>query len=116
MIFKVKRNGDGSVQRFKARRVARGFAQRAGIDYEEVFAAMVDRSSVRALLTIAATEDLEVEQADVRTAYLNATLKEEVYMYQPKGLEEPGKLDHVCRLKQSLYGLKQAGREWNRIG
>jgi len=108
MIFKVKRNMDGSVQRFKARLVARGFAQRAGIDYEEVFAPTVDFSSVRTLLTIAATEDLEVEQADVRTAYLNAALKEEVYMYQPRGLEEPGKADHVCRLRRSrLLRLSQ---------
>mmetsp|Transcript_1351 Transcript_1351/g.4012 ORF Transcript_1351/g.4012 Transcript_1351/m.4012 type:complete len:125 (-) Transcript_1351:64-438(-) len=60
-----------------------------------------------------ATEDLEVEQSDERTAYLNGTLKEEVHMYQPNGLEEPGKADHVGRQKRCLYGMKQAGREWN---
>lgn len=111
MILKVKRNSDGSAQRFKARLVARGFAQRQGIDYEEVFAPTVDFSSVRILLTIAAREDLEVQQADVKTAYLNASLREEIFMLQPRGLEEPGKADHVCLLQKSLYGLKQAGRE-----
>ena len=111
-VFRVKRNADGSIERYKGRLVAKGFSQRPGFDYNETFAPTPKWASIRAILALAALEDLELESVDISSAYLNAELKEEVYMRQPEGFEEKTP-DWVWRLRKSLYGLKQAGRCWH---
>ena len=90
-----------------ARLVAKGFAQREGIDYNEVFSPVVKHSSIRILLALL---NLELAQLDVKTAFLHGNLKEEIYMTQPEGYNVDGKEDWVCKLSKSLYGLKQSLR------
>ncbi|KAE9280413.1 Retrovirus-related Pol polyprotein from transposon TNT 1-94, partial [Phytophthora rubi] len=111
-VYVIKYKPDGSVDRFKARLVIKGFLQKYGIDYTEIFAPVVRMEILRQLLALAAAMDWEVEQMDVKTAFLNGFLEEEIYMEQPVGFVQPGKEDHVCVLKKSLYGLKQAPRVW----
>ena len=94
--------------------MAKGFAQRYGIDYEETFAPVVRYSSVRTLLAYAIQNDMLIHQMNVVTAFLNGTLEEEIYMQQPAGYVQPGKEEMVCKLKKSLYGLKQSPRCWNK--
>ena len=98
---------------YRARLVAKGFTQTAGIDYEETFAPVARLDSLRLLLSLATTYDWEVHQIDIKSAYLNGNLEEEIYMEQPKGFEVPGKEEKVCRLRKAIYGLKQAGRQWH---
>jgi hypothetical protein len=111
-VFNVKAKG-GVIERFKARLVARGFSQQHGVDYEETYSPVMKYKTLRLLLAIVAAYDLELELMDVVTAYLNAALKETVFMQQPEGFVQgtPGQL--VWRLLKAIYGLKQAGREWN---
>ena len=114
-VFKIKYKSDGSVERYKARLVVRGCHQKAGIDFTEIFAPVVRLDSLRVLLAIACIENLECEQMDIETAFLNGECTEEVYIEQPpEGLVNPGKEHLVCRLKKSLYGLKQAPRAWHK--
>lgn len=112
-LYKVKTDLNGEVDRFKARLVVQGFSQKFGIDYDEVFAPVVKQSTLRILLSIASFKKLKVYQFDVKTAFLNGILNEEIYMKQPPGFEIKGKENHVCLLKRSLYGLKQAPKSWN---
>jgi len=98
--------------RFKARLVAKGFSQKEGIDYNEIFSPVVKHSSIRVLLALVAQFDLELQQLDVKTAFLHGDLEETIYMDQPEGFLAEGKEDHVCQLKKSLYGLKQSPRQW----
>ena len=112
-VFHVKRNADGSIERYKARVVAQGFSQRPGFDYTETFAPTPKWAALRAILALAAIEDLELESVDISSAYLNGDLEEEVYMRQPEGFVEKGN-DWYWRLIKSLYGLKQAGRCWHK--
>ena len=112
-VFKVKRNADGSVEKFKARLVAQGYSQAKGIDYQEVFSPVVRSTSIRSLLALANTLDWEIHQMDVKTAFLQGDLTEEIYMEQPEGYRSEEHPDYVCRLKKSLYGLKQSARCWN---
>ncbi|KAJ4712638.1 Retrovirus-related Pol polyprotein from transposon TNT 1-94 [Melia azedarach] len=109
-----KKEGETSVEgiKYKARVVARGFTQREGVDYNEIFSPVVRHTSIRVLLAIVAHQDLELEQLDVKTAFLHGELEEEIYMTQPDGFQVPGKEDYVCKLKKSLYGLKQSPRQW----
>ena len=109
-VFAVKEK-DGVVVRFKARLVARGFTQQYGVDYEETYASVVRFKAIRVLLAIVVMRDLTLELMDVQTAYLNAPLKERVFMRQPEGYERGGAAS-VCLLQKALYGLKQSGREW----
>ena len=112
-LFKVKRKEDGSVSRYKARLVAQGYSQEAGEDYDEVFAPVAKYNSIRSVLAIANQLDLEVHQMDVKTAFLNGNLNNEIYMQQPQGYEDKNQPHKVCKLRKSLYGLKQSARCWN---
>lgn len=111
-VYKVKHDDSSSHPRYKARLVVKGYSQKKGIDFEEIFAPVVKMPSIRIVLGLAASLDLEVEQMDVKTAFLHGELEEEIYMEQPEGFRETGKDELVCRLKKSLYGLKQAPRQW----
>ena len=112
-IFKKKTDANGTVNRYKARLVAQGCSQRFGLDYEETFSLVVRFESVRAVIVLGAQCELQLHQMDVSTAFLHGELSEEVYMQQPKGFVEPGQKNQVCRLKRSIYGLKQSHRCWN---
>ena len=112
-VFKVKRNADGTVQKFKARLVAQGYTQSPGIDYDEVFAPVVRYTSIRSLLAVANICNWEIHQMDAKTAFLQGDLNEEIYMRQPNGFVDPDKPDYVCKLNKGIYGLKQAARCWN---
>ncbi|WJZ92452.1 hypothetical protein VitviT2T_011444 [Vitis vinifera] len=109
-IYKIKTRSDGSVERYKARLVAKGFTQEYEIDYEETFAPVACISSVRALLAVAAARKWDLFQMDVKNAFLNGDLSEEVYMQPPPGLSVES--NKVCHLRCALYGLKQAPRAW----
>lgn len=111
-VFKIKHKADGSIDRYKARLVAQGFSQKEGVDFNETFAAVAKFSSIRVLLSIGAYQDLEIDQMDAITAFLNGDLDEEIYMEQPEGFVVPGQEHLVCKLNKSLYGLKQAARQW----
>ena len=114
-VFKVKCGSDWKVERFKARLVAKGYAQKHGIDYDETFSPVVKFQSIRVLLAFALQNDLLLHQMDVVTAFLNGTLEEDIYMQQPDGYLQQGKEHLVCKLKKSLYGLKQSPRCWNKV-
>jgi Reverse transcriptase (RNA-dependent DNA polymerase)/gag-polypeptide of LTR copia-type/GAG-pre-integrase domain/Integrase core domain len=111
-IYKVKRNVTGEVDRYKARLVAKGYTQQYGIDYNETFAPVVKYKSLRIILAIATIMDYELEQLDVITAFLNAPIKEEVYMLPPSG-DNRMISNRVYRLHKTIYGTRQAPHEWN---
>nr|GFA37909.1 hypothetical protein [Tanacetum cinerariifolium] len=113
-LFKKKTDMDGNVHIYKARLVAKGFTQTPRIDYEETFSPVADIRAIRILIAIPTYYDYEIWQMDVKTAFLNGYLNEEVYMEQPKGFVNPKYPNCVCKLKCSIYGLKQASREWNK--
>ncbi|KAE8683204.1 hypothetical protein F3Y22_tig00111213pilonHSYRG00462 [Hibiscus syriacus] len=99
-------------EKFKARLVAKVFSQQKGVDYDEIFSSVVRHTSIRAVLALVASWDLHLEQMDVKTAFLHGDLEEQIYMWQPEGFTQPGNEHLVCRLKKSLYGLKQSLRQW----
>ncbi|KAJ9552799.1 hypothetical protein OSB04_016844 [Centaurea solstitialis] len=112
-VFKKKTDMDGNVHTFKARLVAKGFTQTHGIDYDETFSPVAMLKSIRILMAISAYFNYEIWQMDVKTAFLNGKLTEDVYMEQPEGFEDPKDPNKVCKLLKSIYGLKQASRSWN---
>jgi len=115
-VYKIKRDADGRIDRYKARLVARGFSQQEGIDYLETFSLVVKPTTVRLVLTIAVSYGWNIHQLDVYNAFLNDILQDEVYMAQPLGFVDSVMSSHMCRLHKSLYGLKQAPQTWyNRL-
>jgi hypothetical protein len=111
-VYKVKHNADGSVSRYKARLVAKGYAQTYGIDYEETYSLVAKMTIVRAIIAMATTKGWSLHQMDVKNVFLHGDLQEEVYMEQPPGYVDQTRPNLVCRLKKTLYGLKQA-RAWS---
>ncbi|KAK1642030.1 hypothetical protein QYE76_059835 [Lolium multiflorum] len=108
-IFKKKIDADGNVTVYKARLVMKGFRQIQGVDYDETFSPVAKLKSVRILLAIAAFFDYEIWQMDVKTAFLNGDIEEELYMVQPRRFGDPKNADKVCKLQRSIYGLKHPG-------
>ncbi|GJY09433.1 retrovirus-related pol polyprotein from transposon TNT 1-94 [Tanacetum coccineum] len=111
-VYKVKLDEYGDVLKNKTRLVAKGYRQKKGLDFEESFASVARLEAIRIFLANAASKNMTVYQIDVKTAFLNDELKEEVYVSQPKGFIDPDRPHHVYRLKKALYGLKQAPRAW----
>jgi hypothetical protein len=111
-LFRHKFKADGTLDRYKARWVVRGFTQRPGVDFSETFSPVVKSATVRAVLAIAASRNWPVNQMDVNNAFLQGQLRERVYCQQPVGFVDDTRPDHVCLLDKSLYGLKQAPRAW----
>ncbi|KAG8472509.1 hypothetical protein CXB51_035268 [Gossypium anomalum] len=112
-VFKKKEGTPGVEEpRYKARLVAKGYSQIPKVDFTDVFSPVVKHSLIRALLGIVAMHDLELEQLDVKTAFLHGELEEGIYMQQPEGFIVLEKENYVCLLKKSLYGLKQSPRQW----
>ncbi|GAB2300137.1 hypothetical protein Dimus_038604 [Dionaea muscipula] len=112
-VYKVKKNPDGTISRYKVRFVAPGFSQRQGLGFQETFSPVVRHTTVRLVLALAASNCWKLRQLDVKIVFLHGDLQEEVYMQQPKGFVDPLFPSHVCKLHKSLYGLKQAPRAWN---
>ena len=112
-VFRRKYNTNGSIQTFKARLVAKGFKQKEGVDYFDAYALVARITSIRVLLVLASIYKLIVHQMDVKTAFLNGDLDEEVYMEQPEGFVISRNEKKVCRLVKPLYGLKQAPQLWH---
>jgi hypothetical protein len=110
-VYAIKRDPKGNIERFKARLVGKGYMQVAGKDFDDVYASVTKHGTLRALLALAAERDWEIQQLDVKTAFLQADLHEPVYMKQPEGFDLGGP-DMICHLKKALYGLKQAPRAW----
>ena len=111
-VFKHKLRPDGTLDRYKARWVVRGFRQRAGIDFTDTFAPVVKPGTIRTVLHLAVSRAWPVHQMDVSNAFLHGHLEEQVFCQQPTGFVDPALPDHVCLLSRSLYGLKQAPRAW----
>ena len=110
-VLTKKYDKDGNLQKYKARLVTHGYSQQPGMDYNNTFSPVMCLESIWTLLALAVTEDWEMQQMDVKGAYLNGTIKEQIYMKQPEGFDNG--TSHICHLIKSLYGLKQAGHEWN---
>ena len=112
-ILKKKLKPNGTVDKYKARLVAKGFRQRENVDFFDTFSPVTRITSIRVLISLAAIHSLVVHQMDVKTAFLNGELEEEIYMEQPEGFVIHGQEDKVCKLDKSLYGLKQAPKQWH---
>jgi len=112
-VFKIKRNSDGSINKYMARLVAKGYVQKYGVDFQEVFAPVARIEAICLLVNLAASNGWEIHHLDVKTAFLHGELKETVYVTQPEGFKEKGHEDKVYKLNKALYGLRQAPRAWN---
>ena len=110
MGFTIKCKRDGSIERYKARLVVKGFTQTYGINYQETFAPVAKINSIRVLLSLAVNFTWPLHQLDVKNVFLNGDLEEEVFMDLPPGFEKSLGTNKVCSLKKSLYGLKQSPR------
>ncbi|KAG8479264.1 hypothetical protein CXB51_029046 [Gossypium anomalum] len=111
-IFKTKRDANGNVERYKARLVAKGYIQKEDIDFTETFSPVSSKDSFRIIMALVAHFDLELHQMDVKTAFLNGDIEETIYMVQPENFELKDSKNMVCKLTKSIYGLKQASRQW----
>ena len=112
-LYKEKHDADGNPTRNKARLVANGKSQQAGVDYDETFSPVVKPATIRMVLNLAVSRGWELRQLDVKNAFLHGTISETIYMHQPPGFVDKSKPHHVCKLNKALYGLKQAPRAWN---
>ena len=110
-VYSTKLNVDGSINKNKARLVVKGYNQVFGMDYSDTFALVTRLDTIRLLLAVAAQNDWRVYQLDVKSAFLNGYLQEEIYVEQPKGFVKERKEDKIYLLKKALYGLKQAPRD-----
>ena len=115
-VSKIKRHDDGTIEKFKARFVAQGFLQVFGNDYDETFAPTAKLCTLRICFALAASWSTFVFQLEVRSAFLNANLSDEIYIEQPEGFAQAGANGEIlyCKLQKCQYGLRQAGREWNK--
>lgn len=110
-VLRKKFKLDGTIDKYKARLVTKGFKQQVDIDFFDTFSPVTRVTSIRLLIAVAAIRDLKIHQMDVKTTFLNGDLDEEIYMDQPEGFVEPGQESKVCKLTKSLYGLKQAPKQ-----
>ncbi|KAG7599745.1 Reverse transcriptase RNA-dependent DNA polymerase [Arabidopsis suecica] len=111
-IFKTKLHSDGSLDKLKARLVAKRYDQEEGVDFVETFSPVVRTVTVKSVLHVAVTKKWNIKQLDVKNEFLHGDLKKTVYMVQPPGFEDASRPDYVCKLKKAIYGLKQAPRAW----
>ena len=111
-VFAVKVNLDGSIARLKARLVAKGYAQTYDVDYSNTFSPIAKMTYVRLFISLATTHNWDLHQLDIKNVFLHGDLQDEVYMEQPPGLVAQGEIEKVCRLRKSLYGLKQSPHAW----
>jgi hypothetical protein len=111
-VYKIKRKSDGTMDRYKARLVTKGFKQRYGIDYEDTFNPLVKAATIRLILSLAVSNGWSLRQLDVQNAFLHGVMEEEVYMRQPPGYESSEHPNFVCKLDNAIYGLKQASWAW----
>ena len=111
-VYKTKKDSLGNIERYKARLIAKGFTQKEGIDYKGTFSIVYKKDSLRIILALVAHFDFELQQMDVKIAFLNGELEEEVYMKQPEGFFSNQGEHLICKLKKSFYILKQASRQW----
>ena len=111
-VFHIKRNPDGSVARYKACLVAKGFNQRPGIDFTETYSPVIKPVTVRLILTFAVTNGWPLRQLDVNNAFLQGSLSDDEFMEQSTGFVDSSLPHHVCKLQKAIYGLRQASRDW----
>ena len=102
-MYKIKYAADDNIEKFKTRFVAKGYAQKEGIDYEETFAPVARYTSIRFVLSLVAQMGSKIHQMDVKTTFLNGVIEEEVYIEQPEGFETPDQKTHVCKLKKAIW-------------
>ena len=109
-VLTIKRKENGTIRRYKARLMKKGYTQKKEIDYDETLSSIVRFASIHLILAVAASLDLELHQMDVKIAFLNGRLEEEIYMQQPNEFVEKSQGYKVCKLLKSIYGLKQSSR------